>query len=220
MTEACECPRGYRFPEVVISYAVYLCHRFLLSYRDVQGLLFKRGVDVSYETVRACCVRFGPDPAEALRHRKPRRGQAWHLDEMRVAMDVLRRENRDTGAAKRFFRRLIDDQGIPERVVSDGLRSYGAAIRETPELDTTEHVTVSAAERQNNLIGQSHRPTRDQERQQRGSRTVPRTQALLFTHAEVGDLRRDTRARTPAQMRRRDRGNAFRVWDKLSLSLP
>ena len=48
-----------------------------------------------------------------------------------------------------------------------GLRSYGAAIQELPELDTSEHVIVSAAERQNNLIEQSHRPTREQERQQR-----------------------------------------------------
>lgn len=98
--------------------------------------------------------------------------------------------------------------------------SYGAAIRELPELDATNHVTVSAAERQNNLIEQSHRPTRDQERQQRGFRTLRRTQAFLFTHAEVGDLFRHTRARTPARIRRRNWENAFSVWDKLSLSLP
>jgi transposase-like protein len=96
----------------------------------------------------------------------------------------------------------------------------GAAIKEIPELAATDHVTVSALKRQNNLIEQSHRPTRDQERQQRGFRTVRRTQAFLFTHAEVGDLFRYTRARTPARMRRRNWGNAFRVWDKLSLSLP
>lgn len=47
---------GFRFPKVVISSAAYLYHRFLLSYRDVQELLFKRGVDVSHETVRAWLV--------------------------------------------------------------------------------------------------------------------------------------------------------------------
>lgn len=88
---------------------------------------------------------------------------------------VLLQEHRDTGTAKRFFRRLIDDQELPERIVTDGLRSYGAALREVPELRATEHVTVSAAERQNNLIEQSHRPTRDQERQQRGFRTLRHT---------------------------------------------
>jgi putative transposase len=146
---------------------VYLYHRFLLSYRDVQELLFKRGVDVSHETVRAWCVRFGPDIAEALRHRKLRRGRIWHLDEMRVVLggvthwlwravdehgevlDVLLQTQRDTQAAKRVFRRLLDEQDLPERIVTDGLRSYGAALREVSELAATEHITVSAADRQN-----------------------------------------------------------------------
>ncbi len=75
MFEASESPKGYRFPKLVISYAVNLCHRFLLSYRDVQELLFERGIDINHKTVRAWCHRFGPDMAEALRHRKPRRGR-------------------------------------------------------------------------------------------------------------------------------------------------
>ena len=149
----------------------------------MQELLFERGVDISHEMVRAWCARFGPDIAEALRRHKPRRGRSWHLDEMRVVvggvvhwlwravnehgevLDVLLQEHRDTSAAKRFFRRLIDDQKLPERVVTDGLRSYGAALQELPELTAAEHVVVFAAERQNNLLEQSHRPTRDQERQ-------------------------------------------------------
>ena len=237
MHESTERPKGYRFPKLIISYAVYLYPRFLLSYRDVQELLFKRGIDVSYETVRVWCAKFGPDLAEALRHRKPRRGRSWHPDEMRVVLggvtqwlwravneygdvlDVLLQEHRDTGAAKRFFRRLVDDNELPERIVTDGLRSYGAALREVPELGATDHVTVSAAERQNNLVEQSHRSTRDQERQQKGFRTAPRTQAFLFTHAEVSNLFRHTRARTPARLRRRNWLHGFSLWDELSLSI-
>ena len=238
MFDTSESPKGYRFPKAVISYAVYLYHRFLLSYRDVQELMFKRGIDVSHETVRAWYVRFGPDMAEALRHRKPRRGRAWHLDEMRVVvggvvhwlwravnehgdvLDVLLQENRDTGAAKRFFRRLIDDQELPERIVTDGLRSYGAALKELPELAATDHVTVSAAERQNNLIEQSHRPTRDQERQQRGLRQSDRAQKFLFTHAEVGNLFRRTRTSVSARLRRQTLTRSFGLWDELSLAMP
>jgi putative transposase len=80
VSEASECPKGYRFPKAVISYAIYLYHRFLLSYRDVQELLFERGVDISHETIRAWCVRFGPNLAEALRKRRLRRGRTWHLE--------------------------------------------------------------------------------------------------------------------------------------------
>ena len=237
MHESNERPKGYRFPKLIISHAVYLYHRFLLSYRDVQELLFKRGVDVSHETIRVWCTKFGSDLAEALRHRKPRRGRTWHLDEMRVVMggvthwlwravneygdvlDVLLQEHRDKGAAKRFFRRLIDDQGIAERIVTDGLRSYGAALKELPELDATEHVTVSAEKRQNNLIEQSYRPTRDQERQQRGFRGITRAGRFLFTHTEVNHLFHHTRARTPASLRRRNWLHGFALWGELSLSI-
>ncbi len=86
MSDASESPKGYRFPKLVISHAVYLYHRLPISYRDVQELLFKRGIEVSHETVRAWCVKFGPDLAEALRNRKPKRGRIWHLDEMRIVL--------------------------------------------------------------------------------------------------------------------------------------
>jgi len=238
MSESTERPKGYRFPKLIISYAVYLYHRFLLSYRDVQELLFERGVDVSHETVRIWCAKFGCDLAEALRHRKPKRGSTWHLDEMRVVLggvthwlwravneygdvlDVLLQENRDTGAAKRFFRRLVDDHELPERIVTYGLRSYGAALRDIPELNGSEHVTVSAAARQNNLIEQSHRPTREQERQQRGFRMAPRTQGFLFVHSEISQLFRHTRTRTPSQLCRRNLTRSFGLWGELSLAIP
>ncbi len=144
MFASAECPKGYRFPKTIISYAVYLYHRFLLSYRDVQELLFERGVNVSHETIRAWCAKFGPDIAEALRQRKPRRGRSWHLDEMRVVvgsvtrwlwravnehsevLDVLLQHHRDTDAAKRFFRRLVDDYELPERIISD--TPFGAQV--------------------------------------------------------------------------------------------
>jgi putative transposase len=238
VNDAPESPKGYRFPKLVISRAIYLYHRLPISYRDVQELLFKRGIDVSHETVRAWCAKFGPDLAEALRQRKPKRGRVWHLDEMRIVMggvvhwiwrainehgevlDVLLQKTRCKKAAKRCLQRLLDEQGVPERVVTDGLRSYGAAIRETPELSSTLHVTVSAAERQNNRIEQSHRPTRDRERQQRGFRSLERTQGFLFAHAQLGNLLRHTRARTAAFLRRRNWLRGFSLWDELSLSIP
>jgi putative transposase len=86
VSESNERSKGYCFPKTIISYAVYLYHRFLLSYRDVQELLFERGIDVSHETVRVWCAKFGSDLAEALRYRKPRRGRTWHLGEMRVVL--------------------------------------------------------------------------------------------------------------------------------------
>ena len=43
---------GYRYPTQIISYAVWLCHRFTLSFRDIEELLAARVIAVTYETIR------------------------------------------------------------------------------------------------------------------------------------------------------------------------
>src|SRR5215831_20574670 len=73
--------RGYRFPPEIISYAVWLYHRFCLNFRDVEELLAERGVTVSYEAVRQWCLKFGQEFARKLRHRQGQLGDTWHLDE-------------------------------------------------------------------------------------------------------------------------------------------
>ena len=82
-------------------------HRFPLRYRDVQELLYHRGFQVCHETLRERCIKFGPLFAEALRHREPRWGSRWHLDEAYTSvdehgfvLDVLLQRHRDTEAAK------------------------------------------------------------------------------------------------------------------------
>ena len=52
MNSDAPCYRGYRFPPLIISHAVWLCHRFCLSFRDAEDLLAQRGITVSYETIR------------------------------------------------------------------------------------------------------------------------------------------------------------------------
>jgi len=235
MSDALDQPKGYRFPNVVIRHAVYLSHRYTLSHRDVQEPMFERGVDVSHETVRQWCSRFGPDIAEQLKALEPRRGRTWHVDEVRLdtggtirwlwrainehgnVLDVLLQDRRDTEAAVRFFRRLLDHVEGPESIVSDGLGSHGAAMREVQELVAVEHVKVLAKERQNNLVEQSHRPTRDQERQQQGFQDPRRAQGFLTTHARIGNLFARTRARTPACERRHNLRRAFETWSGVSL---
>jgi transposase-like protein len=61
--------KRHRSPGEIISHAVWLYYRFLLSYRDVEELLAERGVAVSYESVRRWCRKFGPTFADGLRRR-------------------------------------------------------------------------------------------------------------------------------------------------------
>src|SRR4029077_13712208 len=84
-----------------LSHWVWLYHRFPLSFRDVQELMLKRGVDVSYETIRAWCDRFGQEYANQLRRRGPRKGDKWHLDEVFVKIN----------GAQRYLWRAVDQPG-------------------------------------------------------------------------------------------------------------
>jgi hypothetical protein len=61
--------KGFRFAPEIIRHCVWLYHRFPLSFRDVQELMLERGVEVSSETIRAWCDRFGPEYANQLRRR-------------------------------------------------------------------------------------------------------------------------------------------------------
>jgi putative transposase len=74
--------KNHRFPGEIISHGVWLYYRFTLSYRDVQELLFERGIDVSHEAIRKWCGKFGQAYANQLRCRRPRPGDKWHLDEV------------------------------------------------------------------------------------------------------------------------------------------
>jgi putative transposase len=72
--------RGYRFPSEIISHAIWLYHRFCLSFREVEELLAERGITVTYETIRQWCQKFGPDYARKLKNRQGRLGKMWHID--------------------------------------------------------------------------------------------------------------------------------------------
>ncbi len=140
---------GYRFPPEVIRQAIWLYLRFTLSLRDVEDLLAERGIAVSYETVRRWVNHFGPIIASDWRKRRPRPHSTWHLDEVFLkidgrmvylwravdaegeVLDVLVRSRRDKHAALKLMRKLLKKHAIvPERLVTDNLRSYGAAARD------------------------------------------------------------------------------------------
>jgi putative transposase len=71
----------HRFPAPIIRHAVWLYHRFSLSFRDVEDLLAERGITVSYESVRYWRLKFGPAFAQWLRSREGRLSYIWRLDQ-------------------------------------------------------------------------------------------------------------------------------------------
>jgi len=162
----------HRFRADVIRHAVWLYLRFTLSYRDVEDLLVERGLDISYEAVRRWVVKFGNAFARELRRSRGKPSPRWHLDEMVVriggehlflwravddegeVLDLLVQRRRDRNAAIRFMRKLLrKTRMVPELLVTDKLRSYGAAFRELGL--TARHVQGL---RMNNRAENSHQP--------------------------------------------------------------
>jgi putative transposase len=169
----------HRFPADLISHAVWLYHVFSLSFRDVELILAERGVIVSYESIRRWCLKFGASFADKLRRRRRQPGDKWHLDEVfirvqgelqylwravdqgGVVLDIMVQNRGNAGAAKRFFKRLLNGlQYVPRVLVADKRLSYGVAKRE--RLPDVEH---RQSRYLNNRAENSHRPTRRRERQ-------------------------------------------------------
>ena len=194
--------RRHRFPPDVIQHAVWLYHRFLLSFRDIEVLLAERGVTVSYETVRRWCSKFGPRYARRLHRRYGRYGDTWHVVEVFVrihgkqhylyraidqdgdVIDILVQTRRDTNAAVRFFRKLMRGQGGgPRRLVTDKLKSYPAARRRV--IPDVVHIIDRYA---NNRIEVSHESTRQRERLMRRFKSVSQAQRFLSVHGVVSNL--------------------------------
>src|SRR5215472_1736659 len=133
---------GHRFRPEIIGYAVWVYHRFSLSFRDVEDLLAERGITVSYETIRRWCRKFGPHYARRLKKKQGRLGDTWYLDELFVringrqqylwravdqdgdVINILLQPRRDQRAAERFLHRLLRSQGKqPFRIITDKLKS-------------------------------------------------------------------------------------------------
>jgi len=184
--------KRHRFPAEIISHCVWLYFRFCLSNRDVEELMAARGIILTYEAVRYWCRKFGQAYANELRHRRPRPGDKWHLDEVFLtirgerhylwravdqdgnSLDILVQRRRDKKAAKKFFRkRLKGLTDVPRVMVTDKLQSYGAAKREMlPSVEHRQHRYL------NNRAENSHQPIRQQERRM-GRFKYPRTRATL-----------------------------------------
>ncbi|MCX8227639.1 MAG: IS6 family transposase [Sulfitobacter sp.] len=193
----------HRFPSDVIAHAVWLYFKLPLSLRMVEDLLAERGIIVSHQTIRRWAEKFGRQYAANIRRKSA--GQfdgKWHLDEVVITMrgkkhwlwravdqngfvlDVLVQSRRNTNAAKRLMRKLLKRHGSPPRVmITDKLRSYGAAKREVmPGVEHRSHKGL------NNRAENSHWPTRQRERAMKRFKSPRQLQRFLSIHDPIANL--------------------------------
>ena len=191
-------------PEV-ICLAVMMYVRYPLSLRNVEDLLHERGIDICHETVRLWWNRFGPMFAQGIRRQRVSqmrgfRQWRWHLDEMYVKLngemvylwravdhegEILEgyvTTTRDKDAALAFLKKAMKRHGKPETVVTDGLRSYAAAMTEFANAKKQE-----VARWANNRVENSHLPFRRRERAMQRFRRMKMLQKFASVHANVSN---------------------------------
>ena len=194
--------KRYRSPADIISYAAGLDYRFNLSHRDIEDLIFERGIVVSYESIRLWCIKFGVRYARRLKRKQQGYGDTFYIDEVFVkingeqqylwravdqdgeVVDVFLQHRRDGRAAKRYFKRLLKvHRRDPRKIVTDKLRSYQVAHREL--IPDANHDTTQYS---NNRAELSHQPTRVRERIMRRFKSMKQAQRFLSVHAAVYNL--------------------------------
>ena len=221
--------KGFQSSPEIIRLAVMMYVRFPLSLRNVEDLLHERGVDISHETVRYWWHRFGPMFAAEIRKRRIEGLNSsrwrWHLDEIFVKINGERHylwravdyegevlesfvtKTRDKKAALKFLTKAMRRHGRPEVIVTDKLRSYGAALKQ-----------IGAAGRQdngrwrNNRAENSHLPFRRRERAMLRFRRMRSLKKFAAVHASVSNHFNQERSLSSRQHFKQNRAAALAEW--------
>ncbi|AWD23618.1 IS6 family transposase [Fuscovulum blasticum] len=171
--------KGVHYPKSVILHAVFFYLRYAVSYRDIEEILAERGVKVDHATLNRWVVKFSPLIAARAQAGKRATAKSWRMDETYIkvkgkwtylyravdrdgqTLDFMLSERRDLAAARRFFRRAIDRNGVPDRVVIDksganlaGLQAVNVILKFTAGGRT---IKIRQVKYLNNILEQDHR---------------------------------------------------------------
>lgn len=221
-------------PEV-IRLVVMMHVRYPLSLRNVEDLLAERGIDISHETVRFWWNRFGPMFAAEIRKRRTAhmRGYPqwrWHLDEVFVkvngnlcylwravdhegeVLEAVVTAKRDKAAALKLPTRIMKKYGPPQKIVTDGLCSYSAAMKEIGIAAQRHEVGRGL----NNRAENSHQPFRRREQAMQRFRSMKTLQKFSSVHAQVHNHFNQERHLVTRQVYKRRRYAALAEWNRLT----
>ncbi len=227
--------RYFNSSSEIIRLAVMMYVRFPLLLRNVEDLLAERGIDICHETVRHWWNRFGPLFAadvrsQRVRHMRGYRHWRWHLDEMVVRLngdyvylwravdhegEVLESyvtRKRDKAAALGFMKKALKRHGNVEAIVTDGLRSYRAAMSELGIAGKQD-----AGRWLNNPVENSHLPFRRRERAMLKFRRMKSLQKFASVHASFHNHFNAERHLIDRQTYKHRRCAALAEWQKLAV---
>jgi putative transposase len=219
-------------PEI-IRLTVMLYIRYPLSLRQVEDILFERGIDICHETVRFWWNRFGPMFAAAIRkkrvHHRSYSNWRWHLDEVFVringethylwravdhegeVLEVFASKRRDRKAALKFLKRAMKRYGQPQSVVTDRLRSYRAAMNVIGN-----GLAQECGRWLNNRAENSHQPFRRREGAMSRFRDIKTLQKFASAHASIFNHFNFDRHLIPRKIFKQNRSAALAEWRELA----
>jgi len=220
-------------PEV-IRLVVLMYVKYPLSLRNVEDLLAERGIDICHETVRLWWNRFGPMFAAEIRRKRVNHMRAythwrWHLDEVYVRINGEMRylwravdhegevlesfvtKTRDKAAALKFIKKAMKRHGSPKAIVTDGLRSYRAAMKDLGNAEKQE-----VGRWANNRCENSHLPFRRRERAMLRFRQMKTLQKFSSVHAAFHNHFNQDRHLISRDDLKARRAAAFAEWKTLA----
>ncbi len=193
--------KGSHYPKDVVLYAVFFYVRYAVSYRDLEEILGERGVDVDHSTVNRWVVKYAPLIAAEAQKRKASTGQSWRMDETYIkvkgewtylyravdrngqTLDFMLSERRDEAAATEFFKRAINHNGWPDKVVIDksGANQAGLDAMNIRLILAGWYwlIEVLQVKYLNNIIEQDHRFIKKITRPMKGFKSFDAAQATL-----------------------------------------
>ena len=166
--------KGMRFPIVVIRVCIRWYAAYPLSCRHLEEIMEERGVSVDHSTVSRWAIRFLPLLEKIFRKHKRPVGGSWRMDETYIkvkgiwkylyravdrdgkTIDFLLTAKRDKAAAKRFFDKAMQANGVPEKVAMDKSGANKAAI---DGINASRAVLIAVRQIKylNNMVEQDHR---------------------------------------------------------------
>ena len=166
--------KGMRFPIEVILVCIRWYAAYPLSCRHLEEMMEERGVTVDHSTVSRWAIRFLPLLEKTFRKYKHPVGGSWRMDETYIkvkgvwkylyravdrdgkTIDFLLTAKRDKAAAKRFFDKAMQANGVPEKVTMDKSGANKAAIDEI-NANREKPMVVRQVKYLNNIVEQDHR---------------------------------------------------------------
>ena len=182
--------KGKQFQEDVIIVAVGYYLRYNLSYREVQEILYDRGIEVCHTTIYRWVQEYGKLLYQIWKKKNKQSFYSWKMDETYIkikgkwhylyrAIDadgyIWLRKKRNTQAAYAFLKRLFNHFGEPKVLVTDKAPSISCAFKKLQNHGFYQHTEHRTVKYLNNLIEQDHRPIKRRNKFYRSLRTAATT---------------------------------------------